>query len=94
VSEAAFQGAESEGGAEVTVLYALKCDEGYIKVDDGPEGCAFRIVGMSKASVFPSIEGLSSAMGRRTPAASDQDLTNLHTVEMTISERRLDNQYD
>ncbi|MCL1880526.1 MAG: hypothetical protein FWF71_08020 [Actinomycetia bacterium] len=66
--------------SEATLLYALKCDAGYIKVEAG----SFRVVGFSKASVFDSLDKL--------PAFAEQarEIKGLRAVELRIVERDLE----
>ena len=61
------------------VMYALKCDTGYIKV----EGEAIKIVDMNKASVYGDWDGLNAAVV--TTALPD----NVIIVELTITEREI-----
>ena len=60
-------------------MYALKCKEGYIKVEaDGG-----KIVGMNKASVYGSMESLRTAVeGIELPEG-------ILVVELIISEREI-----
>jgi len=60
-----------------TILYAIKCDEGYIKAEED----GLKIVGMQKASVFKNIQDMLSIM----EIASD--IKEIHAVELTITER-------
>ena len=65
--------------SETIVLYALKCQTGYAKIEtDG-----FRIVNMQKASVFKDIESALSAKDS-LPAS-----LGVYAVELTITERSL-----
>jgi len=61
-------------------LYALKCDEGYIKQEEN----SLKIVDMQKASVFKSIIDMHPLLKRAS------DIEGIHPVEMTIVERKID----
>ena len=61
------------------VLYALKCDSGYLKTD----GQSFHTVDMPKASVFESLDVLQAFMSKIAA------LENVHVVELTIQEREI-----
>ena len=60
-------------------LYALKCDEGYIKVLD--DGYAF--VGLDKASVYKDIESIKEI------AQKLEGKLGLRGIEMTLTEREI-----
>jgi len=61
------------------ILYALKCDGGYIKVEEN----SLKIVDMQKASVFKNVYDMHSALKRAS------DIEGIHPVELTITERKI-----
>ena len=61
------------------ILYALRCDEGYIKVVES----GLEIVDMQKASVFKAVSDLPPIMERAW------DIKGVCAVELTITERKL-----
>jgi len=61
------------------ILYALKCDEGYIKQEEK----SLKIVDMQKASVFKNIHDMQSVFKRAS------DIKGIHQVELTIIERKI-----
>jgi hypothetical protein len=64
---------------ETIVLYALKCRDGYVKI----EGEGFRIVDMQKTSVFRDLDSLLPVRDGLP------DSLGAYAVELTISERSL-----
>ena len=65
-------------------LYALKCQNGYIKIENG----VFRTVEMSKASVFKDISDL------KTAEESVADTEGVWAVVLTISEQQINIEKD
>ena len=61
------------------IMYAVKCDKGYIKVEES----GLRIVDMQKASVFKSADDLQEIIKRAS------DIEGVRAVELTITERSL-----
>ncbi|MDI3536253.1 MAG: hypothetical protein PWP16_629 [Eubacteriaceae bacterium] len=61
-------------------LYALKSDDGYLKID---ENDGFTVVSMNKASVY-SEEGL--AFLKRQKQRFDEAVSGLRVVQMIITE--------
>jgi len=62
--------------SSVTTLFALKCKDGYIKI----ENASLSAVGMSKASVFPLKGNLEKYVG------DDPVLGRIWMVKMEITE--------
>jgi hypothetical protein len=66
------------GSAMTIVMYAIKCANGYIKVEED----GFKIVDMQKASVFKNVQDVHRAIIDNAP-----DMNAVHAVELTITER-------
>ena len=62
-----------------TILYALKCDEGYIRQVEK----SLKIVDMQKASVFENVDDM------RLLFKSASEIKGIHPVELTIIERKI-----
>ena len=65
------------------VLYALKCDGGYIKAEEN----SLKIVDMQKASVFINAFDLNPVLERVSRASG---IEGVHPVELTIIERNIE----
>ena len=63
------------------ILYALKSDEGYLKILENNE---FLLVGINKASVYPksNLEQL-----RMTKEDLKKEMNSLRIVQMTLEEK-------
>lgn len=62
------------------ILYALKSDEGYLKIGEGQD---YTFVGINKASVYPDT-GLEKLKALKEMVKAQ--VTNLRIVKMTLEE--------